>query len=91
MLAPLRCASDMHRAFSAYSAAHAERPLAVHIGVHTGEAMEEDDDFLGHTVIVASRIADVARSEEFSFVHPREVALKGLTRPLGVVDLDWAG
>jgi class 3 adenylate cyclase len=103
----LRCASAMQRAFSGYSAAHAERPIAVHIGVHTGEAMEEDDDFLGHTVIVASRIADVAasgqilvsslsaqmveRTEEFSFVDPREVALKGLTRPQGVVTLAWAG
>jgi class 3 adenylate cyclase len=103
----LRCASDMQRAFSAYSALHAERPIAVHIGVHTGEAMEEDDDFLGHTVIVASRIADVARSgeilvsslsaqmvertEEFSFVDPRDLGLKGLSRPQGVVTLDWAG
>jgi class 3 adenylate cyclase len=103
----LRCASDMQRAFLAYSASHAERPIAVHIGVHTGEAMEEGDDFLGHTVIVASRIADVAasgeilvsslsaqmveRTEEFSFVKPREVDLKGLTRPQAVVSLDWAG
>jgi class 3 adenylate cyclase len=103
----LRCAADLQRAFSAYSAAHVERPIAVHIGVHTGEAMEEDDDFLGHTVIVASRIADVARSgevlvsslsaqmvertEEFSFVAPREVDLKGLSRPQGVVTLEWAG
>jgi class 3 adenylate cyclase len=103
----LRCASDMQRAFSAYSATHAERPIGVHIGVHTGEAMEEGDDFLGHTVIVASRIADVAapgevlvsslsaqmveRTEEFSFTRPREVDLKGLTRPQAVVSLDWAG
>jgi class 3 adenylate cyclase len=77
----------------------------VHIGVHTGEAMEEDDDFLGHTVIVASRIADVAtpgeilvsslsaqmveRTEEFTFAAPREVVLKGLTRPQGVSTLVW--
>src|SRR6185312_8757239 len=82
----LRCAAELQRAFAAYSTAHAERPIAVHIGVHTGEAMEEDDDFVGHTVIVASRIADVAasgevlvsslsaqmveRTDEFSFVDP---------------------
>jgi class 3 adenylate cyclase len=102
----LRCASDMQRAFATYSASRADRPIAVHIGVHTGEAMEEDADFLGHTVIVASRISDIAasgeilvsslsaqmveRTEEFAFVHPRQVALKGLTRPQGVVTLDWA-
>jgi class 3 adenylate cyclase len=101
----LRCAADMQRAFSTYSEAHRERPIQVHIGVHTGEAMEEDDDFLGHTVIVASRIADTAapgeilvsslsaqmveRTEEFTLVEPRELALKGLSRPQAVVTLVW--
>jgi class 3 adenylate cyclase len=101
----LRCAASMQRMFAAYSAAHPERPIRVHIGVHTGEAMEEDDDFLGHTVIVASRIADVAgpgeilvssltaqmveRSAEFTFADPREIALKGLTRPQPVARLVW--
>ena len=101
----LRCAASMQRTFSAYSEAHPDRPIRVHIGVHTGEAMEEDDDFLGHTVIVASRIADVAgpgeilvssltaqmveRSEEFTFADPREITLKGLTRPQPVARLVW--
>jgi class 3 adenylate cyclase len=102
----LRCAADMQRSFSVYSEAHRERPIQVHIGVHTGEAMEEDDDFLGHTVIVASRISDVAtpgeilvsslsaqmveRTEEFNFVDAREIMLKGLTRPQAVTTLVWA-
>jgi len=103
----LRCASDMQRAFAAYSDAQRDRPIRVHIGIHTGEAMEEDDDFLGHTVIVASRIADeagsgeilvsslsaqmVERTEEFSFVDHREITLKGLTRPQRVATLVWDG
>jgi class 3 adenylate cyclase len=102
----LRCATDMQRSFTAYSQSHQERPIRVHIGVHTGEAMEEDDDFLGHTVIVASRIADVAssgevlvssltaqmvkRSEEFTFTDHRDVTLKGLTRPQPVARLVWS-
>jgi class 3 adenylate cyclase len=102
----LRCAADLQRACVAYNESHRERPIRVHIGVHTGEAMEEDDDFLGHTVIVASRIADVAgpgevlvssltaqmveRSEEFSFADQREVTLKGLTRPQRVERLVWS-
>jgi class 3 adenylate cyclase len=101
----LRCASDMQRAFAAYSDARRDRPIRVHIGVHTGEAMEEDDDFLGHTVIVASRIADqagpgeilvsslsaqmVERTEEFNFVDQREITLKGLTRPQRIATLMW--
>jgi class 3 adenylate cyclase len=103
----LRCAASMQRTFGAYSEAHPDRPIRVHIGIHTGEAMEEDDDFLGHTVIVASRIADVAgpgeilvssltaqmveRSEEFTFADQREIALKGLTRPQPVARLVWPG
>jgi class 3 adenylate cyclase len=102
----LRCASDIQRSFSAYSETNPELPIRVHIGVHTGEAMEEDDDFLGHTVIVASRIAAVAepgeilvsslsaqmveRTEEFAFEAPREVGLKGLIRPQSVATLVWA-
>jgi class 3 adenylate cyclase len=102
----LRCATAMQRAFYAYSDAHPERPIQVHIGVHTGEAMEEDDDFLGHTVIVASRLADVAlpgevlvsslsaqlveRTGEFSFIDYREATLKGLTRSQQVATLLWS-
>jgi class 3 adenylate cyclase len=101
----LRCAASMQRTFGAYSEAHPDLPIRVHIGIHTGEAMEEDDDFLGHTVIVASRIADVAgpgevlvssltaqmveRSEEFTFADQRDIALKGLSRPQPVARLVW--
>lgn len=102
----LRCAADMQRAFLAYSQTNGDRPIRVHIGVHTGELMEEDDDFLGHTVIVASRLAGAAapgeilvsalsaqlveRTEEFRFVDRRETILKGLTRPQEVATLVWA-
>jgi class 3 adenylate cyclase len=101
----LRCAASMQRTLAAYSDSHPDRPIRVHIGIHTGEAMEEDDDFLGHTVVVASRIADAAgpgevlvssltaqmveRSDEFTFADRREITLKGLTRPQPVARLVW--
>jgi class 3 adenylate cyclase len=101
----LRCAIEMQRAFNDYSLSHSDRPIQVHIGVHTGEAIEEEDDYLGHTVIVASRLADVAgpgeivvsslseqlvaRSGEFRFSAPREVVLKGLTRAQPATTLLW--
>jgi class 3 adenylate cyclase len=101
----LRCAASMQRTFAAYSRTHPDLPIRVHIGIHTGEAMEEDDDVLGHTVIVASRIADVAgpgevlvssltaqmveRSEEFTFADGREITLKGLSRPQPVARFVW--
>jgi class 3 adenylate cyclase len=102
----LRCAGAMQRGFAAYSAMHPDLPIRVHVGVHTGEAMAEADDFLGHTVIVASRIAGVAgpgeilvsslsaqmveRTEEFAFRDERDVTLKGLSRPQRVTTLIWA-
>ncbi len=72
------------------------RTIAVHIGIHTGDALAEGDDYLGHTVIVASRLADAAGpgeilvsslseqlvqgSGEFAFDGHRETRLKGMAR-----------
>jgi len=102
----LRCAVAMQRSFREHTLAHPDQPIRVHIGLHTGEAMEVDDDFFGHTVIVASRIAGIAVPDEilvsslsaqlvagtgeFHFGEQREVALKGLSRPHTVAALIWA-
>jgi class 3 adenylate cyclase len=102
----LRCAIDIQRAFDAYVAADDGEPIAVHIGVHTGDAMDEGDDYLGHTVIVASRLADAAAagevlvsslseqlvqgSGEFTFVGHRETRLKGMARAQLSATLAWA-
>jgi class 3 adenylate cyclase len=104
----LRCAIEIQRAMDAYipdDGANGE-VLAVHIGVHTGDAVDEGDDFLGHTVIVASRLADAAApgevlvsslseqlvqgSGEFSFSAHRDTPLKGMTRPQPSATLAWA-
>jgi class 3 adenylate cyclase len=101
----LRCAIDVQRAFRSYSEENVDRPISVHIGVHTGDAVEEDDDFLGHTVIVASRLAATAApgeilvsslseqlvqgSGEFTFFDYREATLKGLTRAQPAAALAW--
>ena len=96
----LRCAIDIQRAFFAHVPAEDGEPMAVHIGVHTGDAVEEGDDYLGHTVIVASRLADAAGpgeilvsslseqlvqgSGEFRFDGLRETRLKGMARRANV-------
>ncbi len=101
----LRCAIDVQRAFRSYSEANLENPISVHIGVHTGDALREEDDYLGHTVIVASRLAAAASpgeilvsslseqlvegTGEFSFVDHRDAALKGLTRLQAAAALVW--
>ena len=105
MARALRCAADVQRAFQSYSEVHLDRPIQVHIGVHTGDAVQEDDDYLGHTVIVASRLASeagpgeilvsslseqlVQGTGEFTFVEHRESVLKGMTRAQSAAALDW--
>ena len=56
----LRCAIGMQRAFAEHNAAAAE-PVAVRIGLHTGEAIREADDFFGSHVNLAARVGAVGR------------------------------
>jgi class 3 adenylate cyclase len=101
----LRCAIDIQRAFAAHVPVDNGEPIAVHIGIHTGDAVEESDDYLGHTVIVASRLADAAHageilvsslseqlvqgSGEFIFDGLRETRLKGMARAQMSATLAW--
>jgi class 3 adenylate cyclase len=102
----LRCAVDIQRGFDGHVPANGNEPITVHIGVHTGDAMDQGGDYLGHTVIVASRLADeagprqilvsslteqlVQGSGEFHFDGHGERALKGLVRPQPASMLSWS-
>jgi class 3 adenylate cyclase len=102
----LRCAIEIQRGFEAYIPGPEGEPIAVHIGVNTGDAVAEGDDYLGHTVIVASRLADAAASGEilvsslseqlvqgsgeFTFSGHRETRLKGMARAQLSATLHWA-
>ncbi|HEV7885937.1 MAG TPA: DUF1707 domain-containing protein [Acidimicrobiales bacterium] len=102
----LRCAQAIQQELGAYTRSHPEEPVRVRMGLHTGEAIKEQDDFLGRTVIVASRIADAAcggeilvssllrelvtGTGEFRFGEAREVELKGLSGTHQVVPVTWS-
>ena len=102
----LRCAIDIQRSTHAYVPPAGSEAIAVHIGIHTGDALVEEGDYLGHTVIVASRLADVAGageilvsslseqlvqgSGEFTFAGHRETHLKGMSRAYVSATLSWA-
>ncbi len=102
----LRCAIAIQRAFAERNATVPAEPIDVHLGLHTGEAVRQGDDFLGRTVIMASRITAEARageilvsslihelaasSGEFSFEEPRRTELKGIAAPQVLYPVTWS-
>jgi len=58
------CAIAIQKAFSDYSADHAEAPLHLRIGLSAGEPVEEDKDLFGATVQLAARICAHARPDQ---------------------------
>ena len=101
----LRCAVGIQRAVRDHCVKHPEQEFAVHVGLHSGETIRERDDFLGRTVILASRITAAASADEvlvssllkeltdgtgeFSFGPVREVSLKGISQPQRVFPVEW--
>ena len=87
-------------------AAQGGEPVRVRMGLHTGEAIKDADDFFGRNVIFAARIADEAEGGEilvsslvkeltesggeFEFENGREVALKGLSGTGKVYSVGWS-
>ncbi|HEU4759168.1 MAG TPA: protein kinase, partial [Dehalococcoidia bacterium] len=55
----LECALDIQRALATRNNA-TEEPLRVRMGLHTGEAIKEGEDFFGRNVIMAARVASQA-------------------------------
>lgn len=101
----LRCAIAIQRAMDDYSKDHGDEPIRVHQGLHTGEAVRDKGDFLGRTVILASRITGEAHeseilvssllmqladgTKEFRFGEARQVALKGVAAEQTVYPVEW--
>jgi class 3 adenylate cyclase len=101
----LQCAIAIEQSLASYNHQHHEEPIRVRIGLHTGEAIKEADDFFGKAVILAARIASQAEggqilvsgllkeltesSGQFRFGEGRDVALKGLSGAHRVFELDW--
>jgi class 3 adenylate cyclase len=99
------CAVAIQRAFAAYNREHAEEPIRVRIGLHTGETLKDADKFFGKAVILAARIAAQAKGGEIlvssllrdltasvgdlRFGAAREVDLKGISETQSLVRVDW--
>jgi class 3 adenylate cyclase len=100
----LQCAIDLQRAIAKHNRA-APEPVRVRIGLHTGDAIREGEDFFGKHVNLAARIAGEAKGGEilassllaelagsagqFAFGEARTVALKGLAGEHSVIPVAW--
>jgi class 3 adenylate cyclase/ketosteroid isomerase-like protein len=100
----LQCSIDTQRSFARQNEG-AEEPIRVRIGLHTGEAIKEADDFYGKNVILAARIADKAKggqilvssllkeltesAGDIAFGDGREVELKGLAGSHRLHEVVW--
>jgi class 3 adenylate cyclase len=85
-----------------------DAPVAfkIRIGIHIGDVVHTGDDFLGHTVNKAARIASsanggqivvsravhamLAESSEFTFGSPTEAELKGIPGLHEITPLTWS-
>jgi eukaryotic-like serine/threonine-protein kinase len=101
----LDSAAAIQRAFAARNASRPEQPLHLRIGLHSGEAIREGDDFFGRHVNIAARVAAQARGGEvlvssllreltqgagdFDFDDGRDTELKGLSGTHRIFSLEW--
>ena len=100
----LSCAIGMQQAIDRHNR-RSETHLGVRIGVSTGEAVEEDDDFFGDPVIEAARLCaratggqilttalvqmTLGRRATQEFVPLGDLDLKGLPEPVPAVEVTW--
>lgn len=101
----VRCAVDVQQGLAKRNVETTTEELHAHIGIHAGEVVRDGNDYLGSTVIIASRLADaaapdeilvssvarelVAGSREFDFADAREMSLKGLTEARMAYPVLW--
>jgi class 3 adenylate cyclase len=85
---------ETQRALESWARSQPTSAVRVRVGIHTGEVIRAQDDFLGKHVTIAARVANAARGGEIlvsalvreivdargdlAFSEPRTVGLKGL-------------
>ncbi len=99
------CAIEAQRSLAAYCEAHPDQPIRVRMGLHVGEAINESADYFGRAVILAARIASLAKggqilvsstfrdltanAGDLRFTFKGEKQLKGLAGTHPVFEIAW--
>jgi class 3 adenylate cyclase/DNA-binding CsgD family transcriptional regulator/tetratricopeptide (TPR) repeat protein len=103
-VAAVDCAVAIQRAVQRHNRGHPARRLEVRVGLHVGEPIRDEDDYFGHTVVVAKRLCDAAAGGQilasdlvrglvgsrsrFHFEPVGPLALKGLAEPLAAYEVN---
>jgi class 3 adenylate cyclase len=103
----IACGAAILKDASAHTSAHADLPLRIGIGIHAGEPVPQDGDYIGAAVNVAARIGAVAGAGQllisdvvrslvrtglpFPLQDRGPVMLKGLTEPIHIYEVAWGG
>jgi len=101
------CAAAIQRSVSAHNASHPDQQLGVGIGVHSGETIAFDRQYVGSAVNVASRLASRADAGEIlisdtlrglvrtglpvGLADRGALELKGVSEPVRAWSVDWQG
>ncbi len=95
----LECAISMQRNLADHRREHGFAPR-IRIGVHATSVSEAGRSYRGRGVHEAARIASIAGGDEilasresvpsgFAVSQPREVRVKGVTKPMDLVTVNW--
>jgi class 3 adenylate cyclase len=60
----IRCAIGIQQLLAEHAGGETDEPVAVRIGLHTGEVVKEGEDFFGSNVAFAARVAGAAQGGE---------------------------
>jgi class 3 adenylate cyclase len=77
----LACATSIQLAFADRGSGSDEHSLRVRIGVHIGPACNRNGDWLGLSLVLASRIADAANGQEILVSEGVLEALRSIRHP----------
>ncbi len=95
---------QIQREIARHNANTESMPLRVRIGLNAGEAIQEEDDYFGHTVQLAARVCAKAEDGEifvsqavrtlteghdFQFLPKGEFELKGIEKPVPLFAVEW--
>src|SRR3989454_4120934 len=103
----IACGAAILKDAAAQTAAQPDLPIHVGIGVHAGEPVPQEGDFIGSAVNVAARIGSAAGSGQllisdvvrglvrtgaaFPLRDRGSVSLKGLSEPIHLYEVVWSG